>query len=144
LNWHPRGYHTDKAGTGDFEFLAVNSTAVSPAGILPAGDLVVGFQCNTVNPSQFHVEVTVMYELRGLRVTNVKPRLVDSRGMDLIQNVFSSKLVSGYIGKPEHVYESYLYKIWEGARKFGGFLSRHEKEITEGVGRGLKALGGFM
>jgi hypothetical protein len=143
LNWHPRGYEGGKAGRGDFDFLSTENSVITPA-ILPATDLVVGFQCNTVTPSQFHVEITVMYELRGLRINNVKPRLVDTRGMDLIQNVFSSKLVSGYIGKPEHVYESYLYKVWEGARKFGGFLSRHEKEITEGVGRGLKALGGFM
>jgi len=144
LNWHPKGYTGDKFGTGDFDFQTANPTPVSPFGILPATDLVVAFQCSTGTPSQFHVEVTAMYELRGLRVTNVKPRLVDSRGMDLIQNVFSSKIISGYIGKPEHIYESYLYKIWEGARKVGGFLSKHEKEITEGVGRGLKALGGFM
>jgi len=144
LNWHPRGSNDPRMGAGDFSFHSCHSGAVPTPVVLRCSDLVVMFRCSSVTTSQFHVEVTCMYEIRGMKVTNVKPRLVDSRGMDLIQNVFSSKMISGYIGKPEHIYESYMHKAWETAKKFSGFISKHEKEITEGVGRGLKLLGGFM
>lgn len=144
LNWHPRASSDQRMGAGDFEFQSTHNGTVPTPVTLRCSDLVVMFKCASATPSQFHVEVTCMYELRGLKVTNVKPRLVDSRGIDLIQNVFASKMISGYVGKPEHVYESYMHKAWETAKKFGGFLSKHEKEISEGVGRGLKLLGGFM
>jgi len=143
INWHPKGSRGyESTGHDDFAFYSTYPNTNQPAKVLGAKDLIMGFVCEA--GTQFHVEITAMYELKGTYITNLKPRLVDSRGMDLIQNVFSSKMVAGYVGVPEQIYESYMYKIWEGAKKFGGFLSKHESEIVSGIGTGLKAIGGFM
>jgi hypothetical protein len=85
-----------------------------------------------------------MYEVKGIQVPNLKPRLVDSRGMDLIQNTLACKMVDGYVGKPEHVYESYLAHAWTMAKKAGGWLKEHEKSLAEGAAKAVSTIAGFI
>lgn len=147
LNWHPMsGASTAATSAGgenfnDFDF--VDHRLVPAAGsITPVMDGLM-IACFGKAGTQFHVELTGMYEMRGKSIPGVKPRLVDSRGMDLISNVIASKLISGYVGKPEHVYESYLAKAWGAAKSSASWVSTHNKELMEGAGRALDMIGGF-
>jgi len=143
LNWHPRSgpkYGASLVSMNDFEFMSAHGIVpTSTTG--PLHGLLIGV-VGTAGTA-YHVETTVMYEVKGTRVINIKPRLVDSRGMDLIINILAAKMVAGYVGVPDHVYEGYLYKAWESAKKIGGFISKHEKQIMQGGGAALKALAGL-
>lgn len=145
INYHPRALST--AGgfeSNDFDFHSLpfaNSVPVIPQ-MPEVRQLLVGFFAKP--GTSFHCDVTVMYELKGKQVPNIKPRLVDSRGMDLVMNTFSHKVVDGYVGVPEHVYESYLANAWHYAKKGFGWVTKNEKRIMDGAGRVARTLGGFI
>lgn len=145
LNYHPRALDNSASidSFNDFDFhSAAGETTVGITNQAPLKELIVIFIADP--GTRFHVTATCLYEIRGKGVSNVKPRLVDSRGMDLVMNTFSHKIVDGYVGKPEHVYESYLASAWRIAKKGAGFINRHQKEILEGAGRAMRTIGGFI
>lgn len=142
LNWHPKNRILGTINYNDWDFGSLPGPGTPLAVQIPMQDGIICFFADA--GTQFHVEVTVMYELKGLSVPNVKPRLTNSRDMDLIFNTFDHKKVSGYVGKPEHVYESYLSKAWSIAKKSQDFISKHETELLNGAGIAMKALGGFL
>lgn len=144
LNYHPRSLQTGNDNNiNDFEFKSLDVPSTDTHSQFPAvRDLIIVFFGKS--GTQFHCDVTGMYEMKGISVADVKPRLVDSRGMDLVMNTFSHKIVDGYIGNPEHVYQSYLSNAWHYAKKGFGWVTRNEKRIMDGAGRVARTLGGFI
>lgn len=148
LNWHPKsgsvhgGALGAEASFSDFNFNDHRGVVPSSSSTPQFDGLMVAFFADA--GLQFHCEVTCMYEVKGKIITSVKPRVVDSRGMDLISNIIAAKMLSGYVGKPEHVYESYLAKAWSSAEKTAGFVSKHSQELMNGAGKALDLIGGFV
>lgn len=150
LNWHPHAYENAGAGaSNDFEFI---SSAMSPGSTGPWLNNMVDVKDGLIvfrgTPGQtFHISVSVIYELKGTAARSVKPRLVDSRGMDLVFNTIASKSLSGYVGDPRHVADGYLAKAWELSKKLlpkaMGYVKEHEDQIMKGTGRFLKGLAGL-
>lgn len=149
LNWHPTSgslgpIPADNHGSNfnDYDFVDHRNESPTSAQVPEFKDMFIAFF--GAPSTQFHVEVTGMYEMRGLNIPDLRPRVVDSRGMDLVANVLAAKMISGYVGKPEHVYESYLAKAWTTAKKTAGWLSKHEQELINGAGKALEIAGGFI
>lgn len=151
LNWHPHAYaNAGFPGTkNDFNFIASSLTPGSTGPWLNnMVDVKDGLLVFRGTPGQtFHVSVSVVYELKGTAARSVKPRLVDSRGMDLVFNTIAAKSLSGYVGDPRHVADGYLAKAWELSKKLLpkalGYVKEHEDQIMKGTGRFLKGLAGL-
>ncbi len=141
LNWHPKSSAFSNT-RNDFDFNYIEPGQPSATQTPGLNGLMVVFHAKS--GTAFHCEVTCMYEMKGKMVPGVKPRLTDSRGMDLIQNTLARKLISGYVGKPEHVYESYLSQAWTMARKTGRWIKEHERELMDGAGKALGTIAGFI
>jgi hypothetical protein len=142
LNWHPRSHSEFDSAQNDFNFV-FPGTGVTPTGVVgPIDELLVMFKCAA--STQFRVRITAMYEVIGAKAMGRKPRLIDTRGMDLIMNAIASKTVSGYVGRPHHVYEGYLAAAWHTAKKLGGWVKAHERELANGAGRALRTIAGMI
>lgn len=142
LNWHPKSNSRNGFVSNDLAFKGYDVPVAPTDTYHGVRDGCILFFAKP--GTQFHVEICVMYEVKGLFITDLKPRLTNSRDMDLVFNTFRHKNISGYVGKPEHVYESYLGRAWEIAKKTAGFISKHEKEISQTAGTALRAIGGFI
>lgn len=145
LNWHPRALDEANYSNSfnDFNFKSISGINQSSSPLqMPLKELIIIFIGDP--GTRFHSTITSMFELRGRGINDIKPRLVDSRGMDLVMNTFAHKVTDGYVGKPEHVYESYLASAWRIAKKSAGFINRHQKEIMEGAGKAMSLIGGFI
>lgn len=146
LNWHPRASNIDVLGNpvvsnqNDLAFTNLGWKQQTSTGArhVYAKDGVICFFAK--KETSFHVEVTAMYEVRGRSVTDVAPRLTDSRGMDLVMNMLSHKLISGYVGVPERVYESYLHQAWKSAKEMGGTLKKGASAVSDV----LTTIAGFL
>jgi hypothetical protein len=150
LNFHPRmaspHYGVQFEGVNDFAYqypshdngIQPSTSHVQPWSLIVA---VSGVSF----PLTFHYTVTAIYEIVGSNIQG-KVRPVDSRGMDLVHNVLMSKNLSGYVGKPEQIEESYLHQAWKHATKsLGGLVTGKAKGLLESAAtHGLEALGGFL
>lgn len=143
LNWHPRASQSVDVDRDDLKFHGLDRSITPAAGTMPpVGDLIVGFYGD--KETSYECIICGMWEVRGTSINDTKPRLVDSRGMDLVFNTFRHKTVSGYVGNPNHVFSSYLGKAWEVAKKLGRFVSRNEKDLMNGAVRASKLIAGFI
>lgn len=142
LNWHPKSGSAAGRFYNDFDFRSAAVGSTPPSVMPPVNGLLLVMQGNAA--TSFHIEVTAMYEVKGTAVPNLKPRLVDSRGMDLIQNSLACKLVDGYVGKPEHVYESYLSHAWTMAKKATSWIRENEKQLIDGAAKAVSTIAGFI
>lgn len=139
LNWHPRDTSTFNGfESDDFSFKDTGDAGLTPTPTVIFGNDGVILLLGAV-ATNFHVEVCGMYELRGKLVSDLAPRLTDSRGMDLVMNTLSHKLISGYVGKPERVYEGYLHRAWKSAKELAGSAYRNRGAISGA----LESLAGF-
>lgn len=147
LNFHPRSavLRADD-GTNDFAYHFPNGNLGNypTSGQVQPWTMVIAVS-STAGSMNFHYTITGIYEIVGRRI-NGKVRPVDSRGMDLVYNVLASKNLSGYVGQPEHVEESYIHQAWKHATKsLGSFVSSKSRELLESAAsHGLEALGGFL
>lgn len=141
LNWHPRAY---AAGSNITDFVYCAPAAVVTTGINRLGVLTVA--ASAAAGTIFHYKVTVVYELRGRDVSGMKRHPVDSRGMDLVHNIIASKELSGYVGNPTHVEESYLHQAWTWAKHWARTEGvKAGKQLLNGAAHaGMRALGGFL
>ena len=124
VNWHPQtvGYHAES----DYSFLETlpsTQNVTSGIGVLATG--AVG--------TKYRFTITVIYEYKGLLVKGSKPRMTDSRSMDLINNVFACKLKAGYVGDPEEIFHHYKAMAVRSGAKWG-FL----KEVPKVLAGALK------
>lgn len=140
LNWHPRSSKdsTVSYSEQDFEFSGLGSVPSIPSQVPVISDGIIGFYATP--GTMFHIEISGMYEVRGLSVTDLQPRLTDSRGMDLVLNTLAHKMISGYVGRPERVYEGYLHQTWKAAQELYGNV----KSATGAVSDVLTTIAGFL
>ncbi len=149
LNWHPQAHAYTEGATADQNQYSMNDFDFKPALTFlgsgfrsPANGLVI--VAEGAASTSFHFTLTGMFEVRGRLVRGLKGRTVDSRGMDLVSNTLARKTISGYVGNPEHVYESYLWKAWDSAKALGRWGWNHKKEISDSATAAFNALGGFL
>lgn len=145
INWHPRCSASDSNHAGfpvietknDFAF--TNGTAVGyQATQLPSDGLIV--IAEGAPNTQFHYTCSAIWELRGSAVDGKKPRLVDSRGMDLVMNTIAAKRQDGYVGRPEAVKESYMGHALHVANQLG--ITR--QGVASAALGAIKTIGGFI
>jgi hypothetical protein len=138
LNFHPRvSLATGAAQIDDYQFIDVVSRSASVSAF--AGPLT--FMFSGTPGSQFHYDISFLYEVRGRLVLSTKARLVDSRGMDLVSNMISAKQMSGFLGNPVHVTHSYLGMAWEMGKKLWGSVKTPVKKAAL---EALKDVAGFL
>jgi hypothetical protein len=142
LNFHPRSHSEAGLNQNDFEFV-FPGTGVSPTGVVPPIDCLL-ILLKATSGTMFQCRITAMYEAIGVKTTGRRARLVDTRGMDLIMNSIASKTASGYVGKPHHIYEGYLSAAWRTAKKLGGWVKAHERELADGAGRAMSTIAGLL
>jgi len=147
LNYHPRGGRVYQ-GTDCNEFnyyYPVKENGIQPGTTTFQPWTMIVAVSGVPATMNFHFTVTAIYEIVGSELAG-KVRPVDSRGMDLVANVLMSKNLSGYVGKPEHVEDSYLHQAWKHAQKAaGGWVSSKAKDLLKSsASLGLEALGGFL
>lgn len=147
LNWHPRALtaeygRVEAVNRNDFSFKSGQGAPLANNLEPPIDGLIIVAEGDT--GTTFHVTATSIWELKGNQLTGLKPRIVDSRGMDLVMNMIASKALAGYVGKPHHVYESYLWRAWDSAKKLGRWAYDHKKEISGATDSALKTIAGFI
>jgi len=129
INWHPRSRHDVDSERNDFDFAFVTPGTTPQTGWANMDGIVVA--AKGAAGTQFHATVTAIYELKGRKVPGVKPRAVDSRGMDLVFNAIMHKTMDGYVGVPDHVYHGYLASIWHAGKKLWGFARENERRLMD-------------
>jgi hypothetical protein len=120
LNLHPRSGFTGSTGssnnlgrdTGAFQFRKYNSASTATFVNCAAVICIAGAAGNKIA-----CELNAIYECRGRAVKDAKPRLVDSRGMDLALNAFRMKRLSGWVAIPHHAKQGYLGHVFHAIVK---------------------------
>jgi hypothetical protein len=117
LNWHPQ---STSGNTGqeinEFDFVSLLATDAQIAQT-PTGGLIVAAEA--APDTTFRIVLTIIYEYRGRHIQSGKPRLVDSRGMDLITNVLARKYKAGYVGSPLEMRVHYRRGVVNMVHKMG-------------------------
>ena len=148
LNWHPRALIQDGSATSTTQlestqndFFFIQPVAGWNATLqVPTSGLFVGAEAKP--GTEFHYVVSAMWEVRGNLVRGKKHRLTDSRGMDLVCNMINRKVQSGYVGQPNHAYESYLHVAASAGRKLAGRAGKWA--LSTAADYALKAIAGFI
>jgi len=132
LNWHPRMYSTQAASTTINDFQFRSRGGIGGSAVLPQGPLVVILRAPTGVFMTVEAEIYGIYELRGTAVRGKSPGVVDSRGSDLIFNMFATKTLSGYSGNPTHARHAYMASAWKWAKIIGSEAHKVLKATEKG------------
>jgi len=143
LNLHPRyevvgtsGHYLTPGESPPFSFLQFTDTSVTGFASI-AGVIAI----SATEGTSLNCEINAMYEYRGDSVLNTKPRLTDSRGMDLALNTFRMKKLSGWVGVPHDVASGYWAHLWDVFKQEGqSVVLKAIPKIVQGSVHALKSV----